>query len=59
MQRERCPLCRAILPEPKTCAGCGETFYRSEKGRRDSLYCTARCGTAARMRRLRRRRQET
>lgn len=53
--RERCPYCRALLPPPKTCPECERVFYRSEGGRRDAVYCSAKCATKARVRRFRRR----
>lgn len=56
--RERCPTCHAILPPAKTCPECGGTFYRSEGGRRDALYCSAKCATRARVRRFRERNAE-
>lgn len=54
---DRCPTCRARLPEPKTCArpACGKTFYRSEGGRSDASYCTKRCADADRKARQRER----
>src|ERR1035441_4037754 len=30
---DRCPTCCAVLPRPKTCPGCGGTFYRGQGGR--------------------------
>lgn len=53
--RERCPHCGAILPPPKTCPGCGRTFYRGEGGRTDAEHCSARCAAKMRMRRYRKR----
>jgi hypothetical protein len=60
MKRERCPTCRAVLPEPKTCANekCGATFYRSEGGRADARFCSKRCATAQHVREFRRRQKE-
>jgi hypothetical protein len=54
---ERCPTCRARLPEAKTCAraSCGKTFYRSEGGRSDASYCSKRCAAADRQARKRER----
>lgn len=54
---DRCPTCRARLPELKTCArpSCGNTFYRSEGGRTDAIYCSKRCADADRKARERKR----
>lgn len=55
---ERCPHCGAVLPPPKTCPGCGRTFYRTAGGRKDALYCSPRCGAKMRMRALRKRKAQ-
>jgi predicted nucleic acid-binding Zn ribbon protein len=60
MPNARCPHCRAPLPPARTCASetCGQVFYRSESGRTDATYCSARCRNAARSRRHRQRNAE-
>jgi len=61
MKADRCPHCRGVLPEAKTCADetCRRTFYRGEGGRTDAMFCTERCAARTRMRRMRQRNQES
>ncbi|MBO0813541.1 MAG: DUF2256 domain-containing protein [Actinobacteria bacterium] len=44
-----------MLPPLRTCAECGQDFYRSEGGRSDALYCSERCRSKATTRRWRER----
>jgi hypothetical protein len=61
MQHERCPICQAVLPLAKTCGNemCGKTFYRSEGGRSDALYCSRPCAQAQSSRTYRRRKKDS
>ena len=55
---DRCPTCHGPVPPPKTCPGCGGTFYRTEAGRSDTECCSGRCSARVRKRRQRRREAE-
>jgi hypothetical protein len=47
---EFCPVCRHVLPPKQICPGCGEAYYRSEKGQLGAKYCSERCADRARSR---------